>query len=235
MKDYAAIEAAAREAGLAVRGGFQVEDGDGVPELADGRAARTVILLGNVGSSLWPAFSASAELHDGAAHPLDRWTRQVAGLVAEQMGATALFPFEGPPYWPFQRWAQRAEAVHPSPLGLLIHPDHGLWHAYRAALVFGEMIDVPPRDERPSPCTTCAGKPCLSSCPVGAFSGSSYDVLGCAAHVASAAGIDCKRSGCLARRECPIGMNTAYVVEQQQFHMAAFVRSRESGASWRPT
>ena len=71
MKDYAAIETTAHEAGLTVRGGFQVEGGDGLPGLADGRAARTVILLGNVGSSLWPAFSVSPELNDGAARPLD--------------------------------------------------------------------------------------------------------------------------------------------------------------------
>ena len=152
----------------------------------------------------------------------------MAGLVAEQMGATALFPFEGPPYWPFQRWAQRAEAVHPSPLGLLIHPDHGLWHAYRAALVFGEMIDLPPRDERLNPCAICADKPCLSSCPVGAFSGASYDVGACAAHIASIAGSDCMEFGCRARRTCPIGTSSIYEPALSRVHMDAFLRSRES-------
>ena len=156
MTDSPAIEAAARGAGLAVRGGFHVGAGDGVPALADGRAARTVMLLGNVGGSIWPAFSASPSCSDGEAHPLDRWTRRVVGDARGRLGRHRSIPFEGPPYWPFQRWAQRAEAVHPSPLGLLIHPDHGLWHAYRAALVFAEAIELPPRDERPSPCATCA-------------------------------------------------------------------------------
>ena len=36
--------------------------------------------------------------------------------------ALALYPFGGPPYWPFQRWAKRAEPMHASPLGLLVHP-----------------------------------------------------------------------------------------------------------------
>lgn len=226
MTDYPAIEATARGVGLTIRGGFHVENDDGVPALDDGRGVRTVILLGNVGSSLWPAFSTSVELHDGAAHPLDRWTRRVAGAVAAQVGATALFPFEGPPYWPFQRWAQRAEAVHPSPLGLLIHPDHGLWHAYRAALMFAEVIDLPPRGGRPSPCITCADKPCLSSCPVGAFSGTSYDVGACASHIASAAGTDCMTLGCRARRACPVGISSSYVPEMARFHMDAFLKSR---------
>jgi hypothetical protein len=117
-----------------------------------------VILLGNVGGSMWPAFAASPEGQTGSDR-LDRWTRRGVAELAGRLGGQPLYPFGGPPYWPFQRWAQRAEAVHPSPLGLLIHPDHGLWHAYRAALLFAEVIDLPPRDERPSPCTTCAAGP----------------------------------------------------------------------------
>ena len=226
MKDYPAIEAVAREVGLAVRGGFHVADDDGVPALADGRAVRTVILLGNVGSSLWPVFSTSVELHDGAAHPLDRWTRRVAGQLAAGLGAEVLFPFDAPPHWPFQRWAQRAEAVHPSPLGLLIHPDHGLWHAYRAALVFADSIELSARDERPSPCDTCSDKPCLSSCPVGAFTGTSYDVGACAAHIGSDAGTDCMSLGCRARWACPIGAGSVYEPALSRFHMDAFLRSR---------
>ena len=37
----------------------------------------------------------------------------------------------------------RAEAVAPSPLGILIHPDYGLWHAYRGALAFAERLALP--------------------------------------------------------------------------------------------
>ena len=65
--------------------------------------------------------------------------RRVAAAIdplARSVGAMALYPFDGPPYRPFQRWAMRAEPVAPSPLGLFIHPEYGLWHAYRAALVF---------------------------------------------------------------------------------------------------
>ena len=30
-----------------------------------------------------------------------------------------------------------------SPLGILIHPDWGLWHSYRGALAFRERLDLP--------------------------------------------------------------------------------------------
>ncbi len=227
MTDLATIAAAAAAVGLAVRGGFAPCADDALPSLAGGRAVATVILLGNVGGSMWPAFAASPEGRTGSDR-LDRWTRRVVAELAARLGAQPLYPFGGPPYWPFQRWAQRAEAVHPSPLGLLIHPDHGLWHAYRAALLFAEAIDLPPRDERPSPCTTCTSRPCLTACPVGAFTGAGYDVAGCAQHIASASGADCMDLGCRARRACPIGTGHAYGAEQARFHMEAFLRARSA-------
>ena len=226
MSGFSDIVEASARVGLVVRGGFRPGDGDGVPLLPTGASAATVMLLGNVGSSLWPAFSLSPESCDGAMHALDRWTRRITSGLAAQLGATALYPFGGPPHWPFQRWAQLVEAVRPSPLGLLIHPDHGLWHAYRAALLFADLIALPPRDERPSPCTNCAGKPCLTACPAGAFTATSYDVAACATHITSDAGADCMSLGCRARRACPVGATSNYEPALARFHMAAFVRSR---------
>jgi epoxyqueuosine reductase QueG len=110
--------------------------------------------------------------------------------------------------------------VRPSPLGILIHPRYGLWHAYRAALAIGEEIPLPPRDETPDLCGACAGKPCLTTCPVGAFEAAGYDVGACAGHLHDPAGADCMTAGCRARRVCPVG--EAYAPAQAAFHMAAF-------------
>ena len=63
--------------------------------------------------------------------------------LAGELGAKAFFPSGGLPYWPFQQWARRAEPVHPSPVGILIHPRYGLWHSYRGALGLGEAHDLP--------------------------------------------------------------------------------------------
>jgi hypothetical protein len=52
-------------------------------------------------------------------------------------GAVGLFPFQKP-HLPLQRWAKRAESCHASPLGMFIHPEHGLWHGYRCALALAK-------------------------------------------------------------------------------------------------
>ena len=160
---YAAVGRAAAAAGLALRGGFQVAPGDGV-------VAATVLMLGWTGGMQWPVFAASAEFADGRANPLDRWSRRVVGGLAAEFGAVALYPFGGPPFLPFLRWAVRAEALFGSPIGLLVHPEFGLWHAWRGALAFAERMDVPAVAERRSPCEGCA-RYCLEggreACPVG--------------------------------------------------------------------
>jgi hypothetical protein len=227
------IVAAAEAAGLATRGGFTAEAADGVPELAPGRPAGALVLLGAVGGSLWPAFAASPEYADGQPHPLDRWSRRMVTALAERFGAAPLFPFGGPPWLPFQRWAAKAEPVAPSPLGLYIHPRHGLWHSYRGALAFAEVpAGLPPREALASPCESCSGKPCLSACPVGAFAlvagVTRYDTQACAAHIRVPAGADCLQGGCRARRACPVAPHLAYGRTQNEFHMGAFLRARQN-------
>jgi hypothetical protein len=205
---WADLRTAVEPSGFRLNGGFHDEDG------------RTVAMIGHAGPLLWQRFS--AEQPDGP-DPLDRWTRATLAPVAERFGAALVLPNDGPPFRPFQRWARLAEPVHPSPLGLLIHPEFGLWHALRAALVLPDRREVPPHTETPSPCATCAGKPCLTACPVGAFDGRSYAADRCAAHVRSAAGRDCRERGCRARHACPVGKGWAWADEQQAFHMAAFL------------
>ncbi len=231
------LAAAVAEAGLRPRGGFAVGPDDAVPDVTPGRPARTLLLLGGVGGSLWPAFSISPELADGGPEPLDRWSLRVVTALAGRFGARPLFPFGGPPYQPFLRWARRAEPVAPSPLGLLVHPEHGLWHSYRGALAFAAPLALPPQATHASPCESCAGKPCLTACPVGAFAPPladglpRYDLQGCAAHLRLPAGADCRQAGCLARRACPVAPDLAYETAQASFHMAAFLaaRNRERG------
>ena len=96
---------------------------------------------------MWDAFAPHI---DGEPDPLNRWTRRVIEPIAESFGARAAYPF-GEPGWPFQRWALRAETLYASPLGILIHPEYGLWHAWRAALLFDERLPLPPRSDRRAP------------------------------------------------------------------------------------
>lgn len=219
------IEESLRPHGLALRGGFHPMAGDGAPDIG-GRPCGTILLLGNLGGSLWPAFSASPELADGAPHALDRWTRRVLDSLAPGVGATALFPFDGPPWLPFQRWAMKADSVASSPLGILIHPDYGLWHAYRGAFAFTERLPLSLPKRLPNPCDSCIDRPCLSRCPVGAFRPGRYEVADCRRHVGATEGRACRQKGCLARLACPVGQAHAYPAAQMAFHMAAFLAAR---------
>jgi hypothetical protein len=219
--DLGDIERCLQDAGLTPRGAFHPVPGDGVPPLAMDAPARTLVLAGNAGPRMWRAFAAARA---GGAMTLDLWSEGVLRALAAQLGARAVFPFERP-YLPFPRWAMRAEACHASPLGLLIHPDYGLWHGYRGALLLPAAIALRPRDRRASPCASCADQPCLSACPVGAFDGKAYDVPACARHLAGAPEPVCMDVGCLARHACPVGRDYRYAPEQARFHMRAFLRS----------
>ncbi len=214
-------------AGLVARGAFLLADHERVATLAE---VQTIVLVGVTGRSGWDAFAASEEKHDGLGHPLDRWSRRVIDGLAREFGAIALYPFGGPPYFPFQQWARRAEPVHFSPLGMLIHPLYGLWHSYRGALGFAEALGVPAWETARSPCETCRDRPCLRACPVGAFSIGFYDVAACASHLKSAAGADCMERGCRARRACPVGAEHVPRPEQASFAMRAFVRALAAAA-----
>lgn len=230
MRDFEVILSAIEAEGLANRGAFHVAGDDAVPPFPNGAPAATLVLVGNAGPGMWPVFAASGEAHDGAPNALDRWSRRVISRLAQAFGGASHFPFGGPPWHPFIRWAQRAGPVYPSPIGPLVHPDFGLWHAYRGAIAFRERLDIPSRDDRPSPCESCADRPCLSSCPVGAFSPGGYDVAGCVAHIERRAGARCLEAGCLARHACPVGHATAYVAPQAEFHMRAFLEARRREA-----
>ena len=225
--DLGSVRDAIDAVGLVMRGAFRPKEGDAVPALEEGRATETLVLIGNAGSRMWAEFECSPEFTAGD-HRLDRWSRRVIGDLATRFRAVAVFPFGGPPFLPFLRWAQRAESLHSSPLGLAIHPRYGLWHAYRGALLFAEPLALPACPAEPSPCDECWDQPCLDACPVGAITRSGYDVVACIEHVASPAGCSCLMQGCLARRACPAGREFRYVPAQAEFHMQSFVTARRS-------
>lgn len=223
--------------GLQWRGAWQPEAKDALAALPDGQPVALVGMVGVVGSTVWPHFQASPVFSDAQADPLDRWSRNIATALAQRYGGYPLFPFTGPPYLPFQQWADRAEATQPSPLMLRIHPVFGLWHAYRFALALpASVAEKLAMSSAPSHCTptgpaaapdaslcaNCSGQPCLQACPVVAFDGKNYAHLRCSSHLNSPQGQDCMQGGCLARRACPVGQNFQYQTEHAAFHMQAF-------------
>jgi hypothetical protein len=230
-----ALQEALSAHGLCLRGGWQPAALDALAALPDGRPAAVVWMVGVVGSAFWPSFKASSFYQDGLADPLDRWSRAIGSELARRWGGVALFPFEGPPYHPFQQWATRAEPLQTSPLMLRIHPEYGLWHAYRFALALPAVLpgdlfanavnavdSVAPATASPDLCLSCSGQPCLTACPVQAFTGTTYKLDACATHLHAPQGEACMQSGCLARRACPVGQAHRYTPEHAAFHMTAF-------------
>lgn len=217
--------------GMVLRGWFEIEAGDVLKTDAGIKAGMPALLVGNHGPALWHSFQTSPESRDGLPDPMDRWTRRVvteACRILEQAFA-ALFPF-GKTVWPFQQFAHRAMGISASPLGILIHPQFGLWHGLRAAIVFPGLAktrEVP--EKMIHPCAKCIEKPCLSACPVSAFSERGFDIAACRSYLDSTAPSqsdstlpDCMRQGCAARNACPIGREWRYDGAQLGFHMCAF-------------
>ncbi|TAN45769.1 MAG: 4Fe-4S dicluster domain-containing protein [Rhodospirillales bacterium] len=198
--------------GLRVRGAIHDEAG-----------FATLVLIGYPGGEMWPAFL-KGRLDEP--DPLDSWTKRVIEPLAAEVGAVALYPFAGPPWLPFQRWAMRAEGLRPSPIGPLIHPVYGPWHGWRAALGFAGRLDLPEPPEAVDICAACQDKPCLSACPAQVFASGRYDVPACAVHLRSQ-GNACLRGGCLARKACPVGAEHAYSQEQGAFHTRSFLASMD--------
>lgn len=217
--DYQRISSAIASTGMVARGGFVTSPEDSL-FLPDGRAVRTVVIVGNVGGEMWPRFR---QHERSGVDPLDEWTRSTLTPIAAEFGATFVHPSDEP-FQPFQRWARRADDVWPSPIGMLVHGEYGLWHAYRGALLFsGSVTGLPNVGGAVSPCLACVDQPCLSTCPVDAFGAEGYDASVCASHVRSGDDPDCLHGGCAARCACPVGVDLVYGADQMLFHMRAFV------------
>lgn len=219
-----AIAAALSANGLILRGRVMFAEGEEAPSGLSGNPVGSALLVGQAGAAPWPHFLRWRERRPQTiANPLDTWSRQVIGAVAEKFGARAVSPSDRP-YLPFQQWAMRAEGLKPSPLGILMHPQYGLWHAYRGALLFEDQIAVDASQASIHLCDACVEKPCMKSCPVDAYSREGFAYQSCLAHVRGANGSPCRTGGCLDRNACPYGTAYRYPSDVQAFHMAAFAR-----------
>jgi hypothetical protein len=210
--------------GLILRGGFNFGAQDESPPGPSGALAKAVLLVGQAGAGPWLHFTRWRDQQPAAlANPLDNWSQAVIGATAMRFGARAVGPNDKP-FLPFQQWAMRSEGLKPSPLGILMHPRYGLWHAYRGALLFEHELAFPQPGEGVHLCDSCTEKPCLKSCPVDAYSRDGFAYESCLSHVRGPNGEACRTVGCLDRNACPYGTAFRYPADMQAFHMAAFTR-----------
>ncbi|PRY21144.1 hypothetical protein CLV78_11017 [Aliiruegeria haliotis] len=185
---------------------------------------RSLVLLGPSEPGFWPFLQKEKEFRDGRPDPLDRWSRRAISEIASDLGATPVFPFDGPPYLPFHDWALRTGRFWQSPINLLVHDEAGLLVSIRGALALPWSLQ--PDAAMPAPCKHCREAPCLTSCPVDAFGPSGYAAEDCRGYLDTSDGADCLMAGCLARRACPISRAYPRRPSQSAFHMAAFHGNR---------
>lgn len=214
---YDRLGEALAECGLSTRGGVLF---DGTGPTVNGRVLRSLVLVGHVGASHWQHFQ-PFRLSHGGPDPLDHWSKHVIEPIAAAFSCIALYPFEKP-WWPFQQWISQSEGLKASPLGILIHPEFGLWHGYRAALGFDEPIRMPAAVSLSHPCDSCEDRPCIAACPAGALAEGHFEVGTCRHYLAGEANVEgCMAKGCASRNACPVGEDHRYTDAQLQFHMAA--------------
>lgn len=214
MAGLAEILSAAAGHRLAALGLLGALPGDPVPD-----GTKSILLLGPDGAGFWNHFRTQPEFSDNRPDPVDRWSERVITRLAEDSGSAPVFPFGRTPPAPFISWALRSGEAWVSPVGLLVHARAGLWVSYRGALAL-------PFEARAAiaenPCDSCATRPCLSACPVGALGSEGYDLPRCHAYLESPRGTDCMGRGCAVRRACPVSDQYGRDPAQSAHHMKAF-------------
>lgn len=202
---------------------------------------RSVALIGNSGRRLWNCLPAIT----GQEHPVDDYSRRevtrVLGNNLGESGWAILYPDRTRNTVPsLQHLGSRAGWHHPSPLGSGIHPQHGLWFAYRAVVVFNFELpesqwSVPNRTDAKnrqatgaSPCLSCADQPCISACPASALKVGRVPNLDACSSFRYADQSPCAER-CLARESCPLGLQSRYADAQINYH---YRQSLESLRRW---
>lgn len=211
--NLAAIQALAAPHFLDIFGAFHATQDDGC-------APGTMVLLSPLEPGFWAHVTTEPEFKDGTPHALDRWSKRVVTSLATQTGGTSHFPFGGPPYAPFIRWAERTGRAWPSPVGMLVHDTAGMMISIRGAILLPGLLDLP-EPSAASPCISCA-QPCLTECPVGALGPRPYNVPACHDYLDSPDGENCLNRGCLVRRACPVSQSFGRDPAQTAHHMRYF-------------
>lgn len=179
-------------------------------------AYRRLVVLGHGGKRLWAALQAWGM---ATADPVDSYsiaiTRRFIRDDLHDPPVLWLYP-QTEHTIPLQQLGMLAGWSQPSPLGLGISPEFGVWFAYRAAFLTTAVLPLRTEPQRPSPCASCRDKPCLPACPAGATHPDQFNVAACAAHRLRPQSSCADR--CLARLACPFFTEHRYTLPQIQYH-----------------
>ncbi len=110
-----------------------------------------------------------------------------------------------------------AHFSHPSPLGIHISNEFGVWFAFRMLILSNEDLEEKISSPFSSPCKNCINLDCLQSCPASATSLEDFQFSPCFEYRLL------KHSpcqfNCIARKSCPYKSEMTYPKEQVEYHM----------------
>lgn len=176
----------------------------------------TLVLIGHGGRRLWERMTTQDW---ETADPIDRYSaRHTNRFIARYLdNSENLLLFPSKTLIPLQQLGRFVGWSHQTPLGLGIHPEYGVWFAYRAAFLTTAVLPTIRLPHSPSHCDRCITKPCITSCPVGAVHAKRpFNVKTCAKHRLRT-GSSCA-DRCLARIACPVAPHHRYTLPQIQYH-----------------
>ncbi len=182
---------------------------------------RAILVFGSGGPTLWNALIADLGAHpehlSAEAHPLDAYVRRAVEQVDLGLGGVRRRWFfaaaDAELHLDFRMLADLAGLGGRSRMGLVLHPEFGLWLGLRAACFVDQAVPLSAAIEE-DPCAGCPA-PCIPACPGDAFVDGAWSVDRCAAfHAASRR---CA-SSCDARSACPKGAEHRYGPDETVYH-----------------
>ncbi len=182
---------------------------------------QAILVFGSGGGGLWEALLADLRRHPehlaGEAHPLDAFVRRTVAAADPLLGDVPRRWFfaaaDAELHLDFRALADLAGLGGKSRMGLLLHPEFGLWLGLRAACFLAAPVPFSPAAHA-EPCAGCPA-PCVAACPGSAFVNGQWSVDRCSAfHAESTA---CEAS-CSARSACPKAPEHRYGPDELQYH-----------------
>lgn len=186
-------------------------------------SCKRAIVFANGGRYLWDGFVEDIHKHphhlQEYEHPFDEYVHRIiqsADPFPTQDRRWIRCAANEAEFLDFRTLAYKANMGTPSLMGMLIHPEYGLWIGMRAVLL--TTIDIPINTTPMiSPCSSCLEKNCISACPAHAVSSKGWNLQRCAQYHHETT--TCADT-CTSRLSCPVGAQHQHSPLQHRYHNA---------------
>ncbi|MER3445696.1 MAG: hypothetical protein C4291_02160 [Candidatus Dadabacteria bacterium] len=193
--------------------------------------AKSVILVGFAGRGFWEILQGFLKENPQFRETREDWIDEYT--VLRFMSASRILDDAGVDYaiaFPFvsaglaldfSKLGELGGVGARSLMGILIHPEYGLWISLRGAIITDLEFSQYNEPLSFDPCPHCS-KPCISACPANTVSEDGWDYNACMKFRLSD---DTCRDNCASRRACPYGKEHQYSEEQLAHHHRFVLKS----------